>query len=286
MSAQNRRPGLRRYLAAALGVTILSVSLTSCDSSSGGSQAAASQVLHPLTTQTASPSAPGPATPSTVRDGNQVGGSIGSFKVSTAGETVTTDVTVDAPQLGNQSRPPTDVLDGCNWDYSSVIATSVFVHGSLTIHYGGTVPGQVQITPGAAVTSLGSTMQLGAGTAGTVGVASPDGSSWDLCGGSYWTYELQPDTTTSVDWWADLQVISNAHPTFTQEDQRGLAVNWYAFGSDQLGVTPTVSGSDAASCAAGSQDQAPYLLLYGQPPENYEGQDVNGTAVDESCTAP
>ncbi len=97
---------------------------------------------------------------------------------------------------------------------------------------------------------------------------------------------MQPGQSVTVAWWADLDVISNTHPTFTTAEQTALYLRFHAYSVDQ-GVNPTLTttGSGAANCDP-SGNSPDILLLYAQPPQTYHAKDIYGDDQTTVCTKP
>jgi hypothetical protein len=102
------------------------------------------------------------------------------------------------------------VLEACNWNYTTTIAQAVFIHGSLTISYTGSLPQNVFINQPSLLV-LTHRLLFGAGQKGGVGIQGPDGS-WNSCGSGHdWSYVLQPSSSVTADMWINYPVLSNAH---------------------------------------------------------------------------
>jgi hypothetical protein len=166
------------------------------------------------------------------------------------------------------------------------MAKAVFIHGSLTISYQGSIAEAVRIdTP--SLLNLANMLKLGGGYVGAMGIQGPDGT-WNTCGGNSaaWAYTLQPHSTVTADMWIDYGILSNSHPTFTTADQQPLAITFAAYASDPNSSdtgTLTASGPGAAYCTIDSDQRIPTLLLYKTPPYNLHATDNTGTAHTAAC---
>lgn len=171
------------------------------------------------------------------------------------GATVKTVFSVDTPTLAaDDNSPPESVYGSCNWQTDTVTqATSVYVHGSVTISYQGALPDAVglQIELDPAPQNLSE--------AGNVAIALPNDGGWAGCEpDTLWTVTMQPNQTVTAEFWGHLSdQLSNEHPTFTAATYQPYMIGFSALPQSEAGGQPTttLTGSAVASCS----DQSIYL---------------------------
>ncbi len=280
------RPSWRRGPLVVLVCTLLAAATAGC--SSGGSPAADSATT-PSQVSSAQPSATsssdGPAfvdpdtyspssSPVPAADPSALD-TIGSYRSSTAGETVTSTIAVGQPILPSDSQ----VADRPCGPASSP-QKLVSIRGSVTIQYQGAIAGSVSLDQTRA--TIGSLLAYAAGGLGYAAFQGADGS-W-FCDGQGPTFTMQPGQSVVVAWWADLDVISDAQPTFTAAEQTSLYLQFHAYATDQAAnPTLTASGSGAANCDQTNRSPD-VLLLYAHPPQTHHAKDVYGSDQTTVCT--
>lgn len=197
--------------------------------------------------------------------------------MTSPGETVSTTIKVYKPQLGRTNPPPSAVNEACN--FAEANNTSEYIHGLATISYKGTIPGDVVINlSDQSVVELGDILYGGGDSPTALSTATSGGAPWDCQDQDQWSYDMPADSVTTIEWWTEVQALSNAHPNFTAADRAALALSWYAMGSDQLESGKlSLSGPGVAICENQATKYGPYLLAYARAPRTYALEQGDGS---------
>lgn len=252
----------QRPVRTCLGLAVLGAALvtTSCSGASSSGSSGAATTTDLASANVSGPGGSGPPTASPAgadADLNQIGTLTETGKGWSASVTLSLG-TVTPP--GSASLPQ-GALDGCNWNYHVVLATTPFVHGKAVITYTGSIPQPVLFTMSQSLRVPPAQVAL---------CSSTDGAGYSQTADPM----MDPNTTQTLDLWLALPGVTNEHPTFDPKDEAIRAffldrTSLYVGTDTQFNVTST--GAGAAHCTADNQPPEDGLLVFNRPPTTIAG---------------
>jgi hypothetical protein len=265
-----------RLLSPSLGVRVLLggavVALAACGGAGGASSSTTTAGLATAPSAPSSQASSATTThthPASPTPGSEVLPYIGSFTDSGKGTIFREEYRLGAIKYGSEGAPPSEVLEACNRNDSTVIETSGFARGQVTLAYlHGVVPATAFVTMVRGMDTV-----AGPETFTAIPVLNHDGS-WDCAGNSQeragsvqLTFRPGQSTTYEL-WFLLLNARTNVHPTLPQHTINEVTLS-LSTTVDQIGLsgTSTVQGPHAATCMGPNEPLPDHLLLpYGHLP--------------------
>lgn len=250
----NRAGLMRRWLILGLGVATV-IFAVGCGSSS--------QSPPPSELQTSTEIAETSNPPRTEEGESEPGGPLADVGTITGsdgkGTTFSNRYRVGPLLYSSEATPPEEVLEACNLNYPTELATSVFVRGQLTMTYQeGSLPTEVGL--GSAESIVGD--EYGEGALNSA-VAFRTGGEW-LCR-TQLSFEFQPGESQTLPIWIIVpQVLSNAQPRLPAS----VYNKWYFslvrphFATDPIEPKLTAHGPGAELCNEEYGVKEELLFLY------------------------
>ena len=276
-----------RFLSPSLGVQVLLgaavVALAACGGGGASSTTTTAGVATaPSALSSQASSATTAHTPASPAPSSEVLPYIGSVTDSGKGTIFREEYRLGAIKYGSEGAPPSEVLEACHRNDSTVIETSGFARGQVTLAYlHGVVPATAFVTMVRGMATVTGTEPFTA-----IPVLKHDGS-WDCAGNSQeragsvqLTFRPGQSTTYEL-WFLLLNARTNVHPTLPQHTLNEVTLSLGAT-VDQIGLsgTSTVQGPHAATCMGPNEPLPDHLLLpYGHLPFAAHGPVVDRKSV-------